>query len=217
MKQLALHSFFFFLCSTHFSRREPNDASVGLRSLCLSCPGMFAAVAVHQASFICLHVKRAASGRENLQACVDCQAIRASRGLCQDRSSVDVDNCRCDNRGRQSSPVHLTLTLTQSWFWHQGEQAGRCEDNVSASVITLSLCQWGWTSWQRKIQLLERSASPRCLRGVVRSLHRAWSRRPGEADQAGNISFERQWRLQNSKSFSENTCQMYHKFGQAKQ
>lgn len=44
--------------------------------LCLSCPGMSTVVALHQAGFICIHVEHAASGTEDLPACVDCQTRR---------------------------------------------------------------------------------------------------------------------------------------------
>ena len=61
-------------------------------------------------------------------------------GYCQGRPSVDVDNCRCDERGRFLSRAPSTWPWTRPNAAPDNEEnmPGR-DENVSASVVPLSL------------------------------------------------------------------------------
>lgn len=146
---------------------------------------MFRVVAQHQAGFICLHVEHTATGIEDPSACACCQAAPAiwckhQRELWQGRPSVNVYNCRCDERGRFLSGALFI------WPWTQPNTASDNEGNMPglrwepfcfccpSSLVTEAGKS---TAKEIRISLLSR----RCMVCF-------WSHWPGETcSKAGNV------------------------------
>lgn len=76
--------------------------------LCLSCPGMFTVVAVHQARFICTLPLAAEIRRHVCAAKPFWPSSEWPPELGQGHSSVDVFNCTCDDHGRVLSKAPHT-------------------------------------------------------------------------------------------------------------
>lgn len=102
--------------------QKPRNGSVDCTFLCLSCPGMSTVVVLHQAGFISLHMEHAASGIEDLPACVNRQA---GLGVSTKHSSVKAILqwiwIIADVMSVAGFSVYLTLNPTWSSFWQWGK------------------------------------------------------------------------------------------------